>query len=144
MKPILSIDAPDRIRPGDPLEGTVRWQMELAPAAVELRLIWRTAGAGNTDEHVVETVDAAGLPAADPTAMPAEGPYRGVQAVDALAPGPLRATDARRFRLRAPPSPPSFRGSLIRLDWRLELIAGEATAVHPLTLSPAGPPIQLP
>ena len=145
MKSGLAIEAPARVLPGELLEGVVRWQLERAPDAAVLRLSWTTAGAGLTDEHVVETVDIAGLPPADPTGAVAEGPYRGVQASDALAPGPLKARDARRFRLRAPPSPPSFRGSLIRLDWRLEVVAGrETSATHPLTIAPGGEPLQLP
>lgn len=143
MKAALAIEAPERILPGEVFEGVVRWQLARAPEEAVLRLVWSTAGAGLTDEHVVETVDVATLPAADPAGAVAEGPYRGVGG-DALAPGPLEAKGARRFRLRAPPSPPSFRGSLIRLEWRLELAAGPDRAVHALTVAPGGAPIELP
>lgn len=144
MTRTLTIEAPERVAPGESFEGTVRWQLDAAPRAAELRLVWRTAGAGLIDEHVVETVDVAGLPAADPATAAAEGPYRGVQTIDALAPRPLAATDARRFRLRAPPSPPSFRGSLVRLAWHLELSADAASASRPITISPTATPIALP
>jgi hypothetical protein len=144
VKPPLTIDAPDHVAPGDPFEGIVRWQLADAPAAVLLRLVWRTSGAGLTDEHVVDTLDVAALPTADPAAAAAEGPYRGVQTVDAFAPGPLKPTDARRFRFRAPPSPPSFRGSLIQLSWHLELVAGPATATRPIVISPTTAPLALP
>lgn len=144
MKSGLAIEAPDRVVPGEILEGVVRWQLVRAPDAALLRLVWTTAGAGLPDEHVVETVDIAGLPAAEPAEAVAEGPYRGVQAKDALAPGPLKVRDARRFRLRAPPSPPSFRGTLVRLEWRLEVVVGRQTAVHALAIAPGGLPIQLP
>jgi len=144
VKDLVTIEAPDCVVPGEPFEGTVRWQLARAPRQVVLRLVWRTSGAGLTDEHVVETIDVAGLPSAVAADPVAEGPYRGVQSVDALAPGPLKATDARRFRLRAPPSPPSFRGSLIRLDWRLDLAAGPVTTTHQLTIAPGGHPIHLP
>ncbi|HEU5060886.1 MAG TPA: hypothetical protein VFU21_30355, partial [Kofleriaceae bacterium] len=138
--PTLAIDAPQRVLPGETFEGIVRWQLAAAPDAVELRLRWRTSGAGRTDEHVVETVDVAGLPTADPAAPGGQGPYRGMQAVDLLAPRPLSATDARRFRLRAPPSPPSFRGSLVRLTWQLELAAGKHEIARPIVISPTSAP----
>lgn len=144
MKTTLTIDAPDHVSPGETFEGIVRWHLSDAPDAALLRLVWRTAGAGITDEHVVDTLDVAALPTADPAAAAAEGPYRGVQTVDAFAPGPLKPSDARRFRLRAPPSPPSFRGSLISLSWHLELSAGPATATRPITISPTPAPLALP
>lgn len=140
----LTIEAPDRVAPGETFEGILRWQLAAAPEEVVLRLRWKTGGAGRTDEHVVETVDVAGLPVADPSAAAGEGPYRGVQPVDLLAPRPLRASDARRFRLRAPPSPPSFRGSLIRLGWQLELVAGELETTRAIVFSPTPAPIALP
>ena len=142
--PSLSIDAPDRVAPGETFEGIVRWELAEAPAEILLRLRWKTSGAGRTDEHVVETVEVAGLPVADPAAAAGEGPYRGVQPVDLLAPRPLRASDARRFRLRAPPSPPSFRGSLIRLAWQLELVAGHLETTRPIVFSPTPSPLALP
>jgi hypothetical protein len=91
MKSGLAIEAPGpggaRRDPGG------RGALAAGPGARtprSLRLVWTTAGAGLPDEHVVETVDIAGLPAADPAEAVAEGPYRGVQATDALAPGPSR------------------------------------------------------
>ncbi len=144
MKTTLAIDAPDHVTPGETFEGIVRWQLSGAPDAALLRLVWRTTGAGITDEHVVDTLDVASLPTAHPAAAAAEGPYRGVQTVDAFAPGPLEPTDARRFRLRAPPSPPAFRGSLIQLSWHLELSAGPATATRAIVISPATAPLALP
>jgi hypothetical protein len=140
----LSIEAPERVAPGETFEGILRWQLAAAPEEVLLRLRWKTSGAGRTDEHLVETVDVAGLPVADPAAAAGEGPYRGVQHVDLLAPRPLRASDARRFRLRAPPSPPSFRGSLIRLTWHIELVAGDVETTRAIVFSPIPGPIALP
>ena len=144
MKDALTIDAPDRVIPGEPFDGTVGWRLAHLPARAVLRLAWRTAGDGIPDQHVVEEMDVAGLPAAAPAESIADGPYRGSHAVDALAPGPLRATDVRRFRLRAPPYPPSFRGHLIRLEWRLELAVDAATVSRALVISPAPGPLELP
>lgn len=144
MSATLIIEAPDHVVPGELFEGTVRWELPAAPASAWLELAWRTAGAGLRDEQVVERVDVAALPAAAPQPALAEGPYRGVQALDALAPRPLAARDARRFRLRAPLSPPSFRGLLVRLDWRLALAVDTATATRPLLVSPAASPLSLP
>jgi hypothetical protein len=140
----LAIDAPDAVVPGDLLEGTVRWQLAAAPRDAELRLVWSTVGAGLADEHVVETLDVAGLPAAAPAITVPEGPYRGAQVVDALAPGALKASDARRFQLRAPLAPPSFRGALVRLSWRLELWVESASTSRPLVIAPARLPLELP
>ncbi len=140
----MTIEGPERAEPGEPFEGAVGWQLAVAPARAVLRLAWRTAGAGIADEHVAVEIDVAGLPSAAPAASIADGPYRGAHAVDALAPGPLRAIDVRRFRLRAPPSPPSFKGSLIRLEWRLELEVDGASHVRPLVISPAAGPLELP
>ena len=144
MKSSLTIDAPDHVTPGEPFDGIVRWKLSSAPDTAQLRLAWRTSGAGLTDEHVVDTLEVAALPTADPAGAAAEGPYRGVQTVDAFAPGPLKATDARRFRLRAPPSPPSFRGSLIQLSWHLELSAGGDTTTRAIVISPTRDPLALP
>ncbi len=144
MKGTLTIEAPDRVVPGEALEGTVGWQLADVPEAAVLRLAWRTSGAGIADEHVVEEVAVAGLPLADAGERVADGPYRGVHAVDALVPGPLRAADVRRFRLRAPPSPPSFRGTLVRLEWRLELDVDDARLARGLVISPVSGPIELP
>lgn len=144
MTESLRIEAPERVEPGEPFEGTVGWQLAAAPASAVLRLGWRTAGAGISDEHVALEVEVAGLPAAAAVAQIAAGPYRGAHAVNALAPGPLRATEVRRFRLRAPPAPPSFRGGLIRLGWRLELVVDGASCIRPLVISPAPGPLDLP
>jgi hypothetical protein len=64
--------------------------------------------------------------------------------VDALAPGALKASDARRFQLRAPLAPPSFRGALVRLSWRLELRVESASTSRPLVIAPARLPLELP
>jgi hypothetical protein len=73
-----------------------------------------------------------------------EGPYRGAQVVDALAPRGLMAKGARRFQLRAPLAPPSFRGKLVRLSWRLELRVDSASTRRPLVIAPARVPLELP
>ena len=144
MKNPLTIEAPERAEPGEPFEGTVGWQLADAPASAVLRVVWRTAGEGVTDEHEAAAVEVSGLPAAGPRDVGSGGPYRGVQPADALAPGPLRPIDVRRFRLRAPPSPPSFRGRLVRLEWRLELVVDGATLVRRLVISPTSGAIELP
>jgi hypothetical protein len=103
--------------PGASVEGEVAWRLAEPPAAVTLRLFWRTEGTGNEDVEVVESV-----------------------AFD----GPA-AADRRAFSLRLPPGPWSFHGPLIHLLWGLELIAepGEESARVDLTVAPGGREIEL-
>jgi hypothetical protein len=104
-------------RPGDVVEGTVRWQFAEPPEEIELRLFWSTEGRGDQDLEVVETV-----PFENPGAM-----------------------DRRTFRLHLPQGPYSFSGKLITLTWGLEALAqpGDRVGSFHLTLSPTGEEIRL-
>lgn len=104
-------------RPGDVVEGTVRWQLPEPPEEIELRLFWSTEGRGTQDLEVVETV-----PFANPGAL-----------------------DRRTFRVRLPEGPYSFSGKLITLTWGLEAVAhpGERSGGMQITLSPTGEEIRL-
>jgi len=96
--------------PGDEILGTVTWQLERNPQAVELRLLWHTRGRGATDLSIVETVRF-------------DFP---------------RPSDRRDFRFRAPLAPHSFSGRLVSIVWALELVAlpSQATTRLDLTISP--------
>lgn len=104
-------------RPGDLVEGTVRWQLSEPPEGIELRLFWSTEGRGTQDLEVVETI-------------PFENPG---------------ALDRRTFRVRLPEGPYSFSGRLITLSWGLEALAqpGDRAGGLQITLSPTGEEIRL-
>ena len=110
-------DGATSFRPGDVVDGTVRWQLATPPREIELRLFWHTEGRGDQDLEVVQTV-----PFANPGAV-----------------------DRRSFRVRLPEGPYSFSGKLITLAWGLEAVAlpdGWSGRI-PITLSPTGEEIRL-
>ena len=105
--------------PGETLRGEASWQLpDLPPLeSVELRLFWRTAGEGDEDLEVVETVRF-------------ERP---------------QPRESRSFELALPDGPWSFQGPLIHLVWGLELVAepGEHVERVDLILAPGARQIQL-
>jgi len=114
---VETVDGTTSFRPGETVEGTVRWQLPEPPEGVELRLFWSTEGKGDQDLQVVETI-----PFADPA-----------------------AEDRRAFRIRLPEGPYSFSGKLITLNWALEAVAqpGEEAGSLAITVSPTGEEIRL-
>ena len=110
-------DGTTSFRPGDVVEGTVRWQLPEPPEEIELRLFWSTEGKGDQDLELMQTV-----PFGNPGAL-----------------------DCRTFRVRLPEGPYSFSGKLITLRWALEVVAqpGDHAGNLFLTVSPTGEEIQL-
>jgi hypothetical protein len=110
-------DGVSAFRPGDIVEGTVRWLLDQPPRSLELRLFWFTQGKGDQDVGVVETV-----PFPDPS-----------------------LEDRRPFRCRLPQGPYSFSGKLISLLWALEAVAepGDVSGRQEITMSPTGQEILL-
>jgi hypothetical protein len=110
-------DGNTSFRPGDPVEGTVFWQLEPPPEEIEVRLFWYTQGKGDQDVGVVET-----FPFPSPT-----------------------PTDRRQFRFRLPEGPYSFSGKLISLAWAIEVVAqpGDVAGRAEITVSPTGAEIRL-
>jgi hypothetical protein len=110
-------DGTTSFRPGETVEGTVRWQLPEPPEAIELRLFWSTEGKGDQDLEVVETI-------------PFDNPG---------------AQDRRTFRVRLPEGPYSFSGKLITLTWALEAVAlpGERAGNLRLVVAPTGEEIRL-
>jgi len=110
-------DGSTSFRPGDTVEGTVRWQLPEPPESIELRLFWSTEGKGDQDLAVMETI-------------PFDNPG---------------AQDRRTFRVRLPAGPYSFSGKLITLTWALEAVAlpGEKSGNLFLVVSPTGEEIRL-
>ena len=106
-----------RFRPGEKLEGVVRWEFAKAPESVTVRLSWRTKGKGTEDSSLVETV-------------PFERPL---------------ASGQQAFHIPLPAGPYSFSGKLISLDWSVEAVAkpaGKSNRIN-ITLSPTGDEILL-
>ena len=111
-------DGVTAFRPGDDVEGTVRWQLDAPPRSFEVRLFWYTQGKGDQDVGIVEV---------QPLASP-------------------EAAEHRPFRFRLPAGPFSFSGKLISLLWAIEAVAepGDAVGRIELVVSPTGREIQLP
>ncbi len=105
-------------RPGEELVGAAGWELDKAPAAVEVRLIWFTRGKGTEDVGVVDTVRF------DET----------------------KAAEARPFRFRLPDAPHSFSGKLISLIWAVEAVAlpSKEAARFEFALGPEGRELVLP
>jgi len=85
---------PAQYRPGEEIAGAAQWTTAKPPEAVEVRLLWYTHGRGTEDVCLVDTVR-----------------------FDA----PLQ-DDTRPFRFTAPEAPYSLAGTLVSLDWVVELI----------------------
>lgn len=118
MDTSLYIDIPKtHYAPGETVAGTIFWVLEEPPKTVRLTLGWWTEGRGTKD-----------------AAVEADREWE----TSALA-------GEEKFELPLPPSPYSFSGTLITLQWALELSTekGKKTAVTPLTVSPGEDPIQL-
>lgn len=80
--------------PGAPIEVDAAWTLDAQPEAIELRIIWNTSGWGGQDFQLVDTVRIE-------------------------APSPV---ERRRIPLTLPREPYSFHGSLITIQWGLELV----------------------
>ena len=104
-------------RPGETVEGMVRWDFPESPGEIEVRLFWSTAGKGDQDLEVVQTI-----PFTDPGAQ-----------------------GSRTFQMRLPEGPYSFSGKLITLTWALEAVAqpGDRAAHIEIVVSPTGQEIGL-
>lgn len=103
-------------RPGDRIEGMVRWSEEQG-TSLEVRLIWFTQGKGDRDFELKEVFKASSF-------------------------GPA---GSERFQFTAPHRPQSFSGKLISLQWAIETIVfpNESSARMDLTISNSGEEINL-
>ncbi len=102
---------------GDVLAGEAAWELERAPAWLEVRLLWLTRGKGTQDAAVADT-------------KRIERP----------------AADGREgFQFVLPDAPCSFSGKLISLVWAVELVAADEGGVAraEFVLSPTGSEIVL-
>jgi hypothetical protein len=110
----------DPVRPGDAVRLNVAWDIDAAPARIEVRLVYRTAGKGTTDV-VCATTNTQESPA---------------------------NSGRRIITLTLPPDAPlSYDGKLLSISWfaQAELIGTKKrvtdTAELPLIVSPIGRPI---
>lgn len=104
-------------RPGEALEGVAFWELDGAPASIEVRLYWQTQGKGTVDLETVQTVRFVGV----------------------------GARDRRPFRIVMPPSPYSVSGKLVSIVWGVEVVAepqGDSSHVE-ITMSPSGQEVRL-
>ena len=108
---------PAAFQPGEEIAGAAQWRLKHAPHAVEVRLVWHTRGRGIEDVAVAETIQ---------------------------FPNPLQ-DDTRPFTITAPEAPYSFSGSLITLEWALELVAlpSNDNARVDIVIAPGGAAVDL-
>jgi hypothetical protein len=111
-------DSQTEFPPGEAIEGSASWQLDRSAEALELRLIWWTAGKGDMDASIEDT--------------------RRFE-----APG---TSGNSNFRFALPDAPYSFSGRLITLSWALELVVmpGEEATRYEFSLSPDGKERHLP
>jgi hypothetical protein len=104
--------------PGDPIDGTVQWELPDAPRSVELRLCWYTTGEGSEESELVQTQKFI-----SPT--PSERPA---------------------FHFVAPTEPYSYLGHLISLHWALELVVqpGNQFEREEIVIGPDAHAVELP
>ncbi len=110
-------DGRSAFEPGETIEVRADWQLDAPCDAIELRLVWHTAGKGDTDLSVVES-----------------------QRQDAP-----RQFDSWECTMQLPDAPYSFSGKLITLIWGLELVAlpSDESSRLDITLAPGGKEILL-
>ncbi len=108
---------PAAFQPGEEIAGAAQWSLKHAPKSVEVRLVWHTRGRGIEDVAVAATVQF-------------ESPLQ---------------DDTRPFTLTAPDAPYSFSGSLITLEWALELVAlpSKENARIDIVIAPGGAAVDL-
>jgi hypothetical protein len=117
----IQLDRADaRHYPGEVVSGTVEWVFPHEPLSASVVLRWRTEGKGSPEQHV-ESVESFGAP---------------------------HSTDRRSFRLTLPTMPYSFSGSMLSIQWSVDLVArmprkrrDTVEAFRIVTMSPTGDPI---
>jgi len=96
--------------PGEELRGKVSWNGSVSPRTATLSLLWRTSGKGSEDFEIHDQV----------------------QFQD------LSPNSERPFAFKLPLSPYSFSGTLITLQWLLELVLEDPreSAILEIVVSP--------
>ena len=114
----LDLAGQSAFEPGQTVPVTAKWNLKAPLDAVELRVVWNTAGRGDVDLQIAE-------------------------AVRIESPPP---SDTRQITLTLPRQPYSFSGKLVSLVWALELVAmpSLASTRTKITIGPGGKAIRLP
>lgn len=117
---ILSIKIKDdktKFLPGEVIQGEVMWDLQKFPKTITVNLFWFTEGLGSADSEIVSSIelDASGL------------------------------SGRQGFQFALPPAPYSFTGSLISLNWVVEVLAPPAAerGIYKFSLSPLDNPAVL-
>jgi len=112
MLEIVLDDDKSKYLPGESVTGVLKWRYEKPPTTIELRLVWKTVGKGNTDKGLTDSV---------------------------LIERPEPVKDLR-FSLKFPSGPYSFNGKLISVLWRIEAVTDPVmdTSFEDLVMSPTG------
>lgn len=100
---IVLDDPAGSFRPGDTVTGSALWSYVRAPRALAVRLAWSSDGKGTPEDHTVETQDIAG---------PA-------------------SSDRVRFRFTFPDVPYSYNGSILSIDWYVQLVTHRRGSADP-------------
>jgi hypothetical protein len=105
------------LEPGEELRGAAAWKCDVAPRAVEVRLLWFTRGRGTGDVGMVDQ-------------MRFELP---------------QAEQALPFQFNLPEAPFSFSGKLITLVWAVEVVLepSKDSARVEFVMAPEGKEISL-
>lgn len=114
---VETVDGRTAFEPGEEIDVDVAWSLDEAPAALELRVVWNTAGKGTSDVRVA---------CAERIHEPS-------------------ASEQRRLTLQLPRSPYSFSGKLVSILWALEAVAlptEESTRLE-IVIAPAGEEVRL-
>ena len=114
---LLLEDGAAAFDPGARIAGVARWTSSVPPRGIELRLIWALQGKWERDIRIAETI-----------ALPDPQP-----------------SERRPFFFTLPLAPYSFRGTLLALEWTLELVAlpGEEKTSVALVIAPGRRAIDL-
>ena|ERR1700722_18982143 len=113
----LDLAGQSAFEPGQTVPVTAKWNLKTPLDAVELRVVWNTAGPNDVDLQIAESVRI-------------------------KSPNP---TDSRQITLAMPRQPYSFSGKLISIVWALELVAIpslESTRTE-ITIGPGGRAVRL-
>jgi len=110
-------DGRTQYRPGEVIDGIASWELGEQPRCVEVRLYWYTHGRGARDLNVIDHI-AFEKPA---------------------------TVDSQIFSFMLPRGPYSFKGTLVNLQWAVELVVlpDEETQYLDFVLQPDEKPVVL-
>lgn len=114
----IQLDRDDRAYvPGEPITGTVKWDLDPGSERIIVRLLWQTSGKGTQDTGLAHELQWDMVP----------------------------LSGEREFEFPGVEGPYSFSGKLITVGWLVEAIAepGDAFAEQSFSVSPTGAEVTL-